>query len=72
MPSVHHQAQDEIPRRGAHHLGFWLGVEWNKCKVGCGARLKGDVEGKGRRLCGKEGPQLFKNKVSTFLLARGE
>ena len=26
MPSVHHQAQDEIPRRGAHHLGFetWI------------------------------------------------
>jgi hypothetical protein len=26
MPSVHHQAQGEIPRRGAHHLGFqaWI------------------------------------------------
>ena len=34
--------------RRAHHLGFRLGMEGNKCKEGSGDELGGDMEGEGR------------------------
>ena len=66
MPSVHHQAQDKIPRRRAHYLGFetWINEVDGLWSVGIKQRGMWEAR-KGVPIYGG-GPNSFKNNFLEF------
>ena len=60
MPSVHHQAQDEIPRRGAHHLGFETWINEVDELLSVGIKQRGKWEARKGMPHEKRGPNSLK------------
>ena len=60
MSSVHHQAQDEIPRRGVHYLGFETWINEVEGLWSVGIKQRGMWEARKGMLHERRGPNSSK------------